>query len=456
MIIDCFTFFNELDILEGRLKYLYDQVDYFVIVEGNISHTGKSKPLNFLDNISRYKPYLDKILYFPWSYDTNNMKFGRPKTVDYSSSNWQLENKQRNHISEALKFFDHEDICLIGDVDEIPSKRAIYDIKNLLKINAAVVVEQEMYSYNLNQKQFRPWAGTVATKVGIALAQTPQTIRDKRWGEMHILRESGWHLTYWGGVEKVQEKITNFAHQELVDEKVSSSDYIKNRIETGQDLFGRNLPYHKADPHKEPIDFLQAFGKYAGIQVDPNLIAPYADTVEGWFGLDDMSFYTFAYDQLPANCHIVEIGSWKGRSSSHMAVMIANGSKQIKFDCVDTWEGSEEHQANAKFEDPDVLSNKLYNVFLKNMKPVEGYFNPVRASSLDAAKQYADGSLDFVFIDAAHDYDNVKADILAWAPKVKSGGILSGHDYPFPDVERAVSELIGPVNVIGRCWYIKK
>ncbi len=89
-----------------------------------------------------------------------------------------------------------------------------------------------MYAYNLNQKQFRPWAGTVATKVGIALAQTPQTVRDKRWGEMHLLRESGWHLTYWGGVEKVQEKITNFAHQELVNDQISNLNYIKSRIDT--------------------------------------------------------------------------------------------------------------------------------------------------------------------------------------------------------------------------------
>jgi beta-1,4-mannosyl-glycoprotein beta-1,4-N-acetylglucosaminyltransferase len=266
MIIDCFTFFNEMDLLEGRLEYLYDQIDYFVIVEGNVTHTGKSKSLNFLNNISRYKPYLDKVLYFPWSHNTANMTFNRPITVDYSSSNWQLENKQRNHISEALKFFDPEDICLIGDVDEIPSKQSINNIKNILKGNPATVLEQEMYAYNLNQKQFRPWAGTVATKVCIALEQTPQTIRDKRW-EMGILRESGWHLTYWGGAEHIQTKITNFAHQELINDENSTINYIQSKIDQGQDLWGRNLPYHKADPYKEPVDFLRVFGKYVGIHV---------------------------------------------------------------------------------------------------------------------------------------------------------------------------------------------
>jgi beta-1,4-mannosyl-glycoprotein beta-1,4-N-acetylglucosaminyltransferase len=455
-IIDCFTFFNELDILEGRLQYLYDHVDWFVIVEGNVTHTGKSKPLNFLDNISRYSRYLDKILYFPWTHDTSGMSFGPIKTVDYESSSWLLENAQRNHISEALKFFRDEDICLIGDADEIPSRKAIYEIKNQLKFNPAAVLQQKLYAYNLNQSQVGRWPGTVATRVCIAIDQTPQTIRDKRWGEMHSIEDAGWHLTYWGGVERIREKLINFSHQELVNEQTTDLGYINSRVASGQDLFGRNFAYTPADPYKEPIDFLQSFGKYVGIHVDPKLIAPYSETVEGWFNADDMEFYRIAYDHLPNDSHIVEIGSWKGRSSSHMAVMIANGDKRVKFDCVDTWKGSEEHQAGAGFEDADVLVDSLYDRFVKNMSPVKDYYNPVKATSVDAALLYRNNSLDMVFIDAAHDYDNVFADITAWAPKVKPGGIISGHDYPYPDVARAVADTLGTVYSFGSCWYVVK
>ena len=49
--------------------------------------------------------------------------------------------------------------------------------------------------------------------------------------------------------------------------------------------------------------------------------------------------------------------------------------------------------------------------------------------SWDGAQHYDDKSLDFVFIDAGHDYTSVKKDIDAWLPKVKSGGILAGHDF---------------------------
>lgn len=74
-----------------------------------------------------------------------------------------------------------------------------------------------------------------------------------------------------------------------------------------------------------------------------------------------------------------------------------------------------------------------------------------RMDSLAAAQRFNDRSLDFVYIDADHSYEGCKRDILAWAPKVKPGGILAGHDYynhivgtPTPfEVRRAVAEVCG-------------
>ena len=66
-------------------------------------------------------------------------------------------------------------------------------------------------------------------------------------------------------------------------------------------------------------------------------------------------------------------------------------------------------------------------------------------------------SLDFVFIDASHIYKYVAEDIDLWEPKVKKGGLVSGHDLDFPDVKKAVAERNimfnkGPDNV---WWWIK-
>ncbi len=69
-----------------------------------------------------------------------------------------------------------------------------------------------------------------------------------------------------------------------------------------------------------------------------------------------------------------------------------------------------------------------------------------RMDSVTAAATFADRSLDFVYIDGDHSYAGCRRDILAWAPKVKVGGVLAGHDYynmpPF-EVRRAVAETCG-------------
>lgn len=148
----------------------------------------------------------------------------------------------------------------------------------------------------------------------------------------------------------------------------------------------------------------------------------YESIGENWFNYQDV--YKKMVEMAKPNSHFVEVGSWKGRSSVFMAVEIINSIKKIQFDCVDTWEGSIEHTENNS-----VINRTLYDEFLLNIKPVSNVIRPIQKLSLDAAKDYADESLDFVFIDASHEYEDVLNDIRAWMPKIKSGGWIAGHDY---------------------------
>jgi predicted O-methyltransferase YrrM len=161
-------------------------------------------------------------------------------------------------------------------------------------------------------------------------------------------------------------------------------------------------------------------------------------SVPGFFDFEDL--YSKMVREATNGARFVEIGCWKGKSAAYMAVEIVNSGKDIKFDCVDTWLGS----YVLRF-DPDIP--RLYEVFLENINPVRHVINPVKMTSVDAAKTYSDNSLDFVFLDAEHDYHFVKPDILAWLPKVKIGGIFAGHDYFAPPgettgVKYAVDELL--------------
>jgi predicted O-methyltransferase YrrM len=178
-------------------------------------------------------------------------------------------------------------------------------------------------------------------------------------------------------------------------------------------------------------------------------------TIDGWFDFEDV--YRRMVQEAPAEAHFVEVGAFLGKSTSFMAVEISNSKKDIRFDVVDTWEGSVEHQQGAAHERTTVLEGTLFDNFKRNMKTVAHLIAPVKAPSLEAATLYRDRSLDFVFLDAAHDYENVKADIAAWRQKVKPGGYLGGHDYQllFPGVMQAVQEEFPGCEVHRFTWIVR-
>lgn len=173
---------------------------------------------------------------------------------------------------------------------------------------------------------------------------------------------------------------------------------------------------------------------------------------ESWFDYEDL--YKEVVARFPTGAHFVEVGTWKGRSACYMAVEIINSGKRIKFDCVDTW-AFVPTQKDLTFD----LYGDLYTTFLKNINPVKEYVTPVRAVSWEAANYYADKSLDFVFIDAAHDYESVSKDIAAWYPKIKDGGALGGHDYnPHAGVFNAVNDFFKDKHEVtkkGPCWFVE-
>ncbi len=160
--------------------------------------------------------------------------------------------------------------------------------------------------------------------------------------------------------------------------------------------------------------------------------------IEGWMEPSDLEW--LATHAREAS-RIVEVGSWHGRSTT----CLADNTDGIVF-AVDTWGGSEEHRgAMPDLPDKSIYRDfceRTYNSFLYNMK---SYIDrrkviPVHLPSVEAARIFAacNQIFDMVFIDAAHDYDSVRADIEAWRPLVK--GLLCGHDAGHAPVAQAVQE----------------
>src|SRR5690242_6325188 len=126
----------------------------------------------------------------------------------------------------------------------------------------------------------------------------------------------------------------------------------------------------------------------------------------------------------------VEIGAWKGRSTAYMAVEIINSGKPIEFYTVDQWLGVEEPEYR---RDPDVVAGRLFSTFLGNIAAVRDHVVPLHGSSTAAATRFADRSIDFVYLDADHAYAAVKADLAAWWPKLRPGGVIAGDDWCYTD-----------------------
>jgi hypothetical protein len=175
----------------------------------------------------------------------------------------------------------------------------------------------------------------------------------------------------------------------------------------------------------------------------------YQNIGEDWFSYPRL--YAHAVNHFDSG-EFVEVGSWRGRSSVYMGVEIINSAKDLFLYCVDTWEGSIENQGH-----PLLDGDGLWKEFLQNIDPVSGMVEPMRMTSLMAAEYFKsiDKKFEFVFIDASHDYENVKADIEAWMPLVRDGGVLAGHDYPtWPGVKKAVDEIFPRRSIVAKwdCW----
>lgn len=159
--------------------------------------------------------------------------------------------------------------------------------------------------------------------------------------------------------------------------------------------------------------------------------------IEGWFSYEYI--YKHAVNQARTNALFVEIGSFKGRSSAYLATEILNSGKSIQLCCIDTWAGSTEHQQGGECEVKEVVEGTLYETFLTNMKPVEGYYRPLRMTSLEAVNLFEDQSIDFLMIDGEHSFDAVSAEIRAYLPKMRPGGLMTGDDV-WGEVAQAVDQ----------------
>jgi len=254
-IYDTFNFFNELDLLELRLNTLNDVVDYFVIVEASVTHSGHDKPFYYEDNIERFAKFKDKIINFK-IFDTPMTFTNLPKTDDsslyevYYYSNTQTNRFNRNtqpdygrdffqkeSVRRALVNCNDDDVIIYSDLDEIPNPEIIKNISDLNLNENIYRLNQNMYCYYLNVFKEPNWFGSRILNYKKLKGLSLNEVRGDNSLSVE-LPNGGWHFSFMGGKEMVEKKITSYSARELASVRVVNS--IEENMNKNVDPFFRS------------------------------------------------------------------------------------------------------------------------------------------------------------------------------------------------------------------------
>lgn len=251
-IIDCITFFDNNFMFELRYNILFNQVDYFVICESEFDHKGIKKGQKFI-----WKDYYDKkkIKYFlnsdPFPSKTNR---------------WEKQAIQREYLINYLNFANPDDYIFFSDPDEIIRPELLNNF--VLKKKYGIFLQNFYnFKFNLFNPYESPWEGSRVCKKknlkSIDFMRQKVKVKNLKYKfyrfdkekSIEIFHNAGWHFNNIMTPNEISLKLKTFAHSEFSEEKFSSIEIIKQKIENKEDLFERGHKY-------EFVKLDQNFPKY--------------------------------------------------------------------------------------------------------------------------------------------------------------------------------------------------
>jgi len=269
-IVDCFIFYNELDMLEYRLSALYDIVDYFVICEASVTHVGKSKPFIYLENKDRFARFADKIVHVMMTNDNTRWVY-YPNSLD-PKEYWTNENTHRNGIARGIAQLEKEgkigqyknthmdDIIVICDLDEIPNPELLHCLKkeNMCGLwnDRGANIEMDFFYYKITCISEKKWTLPKVILLGCfcnEFHKSPQLVRNYPFN--NTLKRGGWHLSYFGDEHFIKNKIQNFVHYEKNTEEITDLETIREKIKNNIGLYektGKEFTYLSVEDNDFP------------------------------------------------------------------------------------------------------------------------------------------------------------------------------------------------------------
>lgn len=224
-----------------RLSLLDEYVDYFIIAEATKTFTGKDKPSYFLENVSMFEKFADKIIFLQ-----------DPDFETDPINAWPNENHQRNYLGLGIEYLklNPEDYITITDLDEIPNPNLLQKLRSgeIILPHGVGDLHMDFYYYNLTCKIDMLWGGKakIATYdfyknrlhcVPESLRNFPENMKNI---ETTIIYNAGWHLSYFGDEYFIRNKIKHFAHKEYDHDHYTDINKIRYRVQNHLDAFDRH------------------------------------------------------------------------------------------------------------------------------------------------------------------------------------------------------------------------
>lgn len=232
-LIDCFIFYNESEMLDFRLEYLKSHVDAFVCVEATETFTGRKK-----DTAGRreLEKFIHHLISFP-----NDLQHIRDGYWPTDNDCWMKERHQRNQISKPLESLglSDNDIILVHDVDEIPDRDTLASLRD--QDFDLCCLGKDVYFYNVQYRHPKKCRVGKAVRYGF-LREVVKEVNMLRWWHGHswhikghyiVNDRGGWHLSYFGDVGFISNKIRNYSHQEHNTPAKTSHEEILKSIRAG-------------------------------------------------------------------------------------------------------------------------------------------------------------------------------------------------------------------------------
>jgi len=246
-IFDCFTFYNEADVLEFRLQEYYDVVDKFILVESNLTHKFNEKELYWANKFSkekRFQKYLDKID----SYVFDGHSIATKKSII-------IENHQRKSLKEGClrSGITIGDLIIVGDVDEIYKKDKLIDLLKLRKkvkkpVRAVLLFNRYFVNLFVSEKNDTlklwtgPWINTFYPTIDFQQSRDILDVNYNPNNTFHVNEISGWHLSSLVGKDwkMAVNKFKNYLHHDCeyeikfindVNNKNKYYNFLKNEID---------------------------------------------------------------------------------------------------------------------------------------------------------------------------------------------------------------------------------